>query len=67
MHANRISPFLHGAGAKPADDDNTGFIANPFGSATPDWQIQMYQAAYLKAQKDLQADSDAWPIAEFWD
>jgi hypothetical protein len=63
MSFNRIAQFstllsenLEGA----AESRVQGFTVNPLGSSLAPWQIQIYQAAFMKAQEDAEKDANGW-------
>jgi len=63
MSFNRIAQFstlLSGNPEDAAESRVRGFAVNPLGSSLAPWQIQIYQAAFLKAQEDAEKDADGW-------
>ena len=67
MSVNRIANLLKKVAAEEgAASVGQGFTVNPFvAQFNPSWQIQIYQAAFLQAQKAV-AEEDGWPMAEWW-
>lgn len=67
MSVNRIADLLKKvAEQEGAANAGQGFTVNPFAPNSPGWQMQIYQAAFLQAQKALQDEQDDWPLAEWW-
>jgi hypothetical protein len=67
MSVNRIANLLKKVAAEQGSPTvRQGFTVNPFASANPGWQMQIYQAAFLQAQKAVEAEQDDFPIAEWW-
>ena len=66
---NRLSHMLPpgGTNGQPHDDAPNGFAVNPFMMGAAPWQVQIYQAAFLQAQKQVEASQDEWPLAEWCD
>jgi hypothetical protein len=60
---NRLAGIWEsGLGGNPA---LRGFTANPLGPV-PAWQAEIYQAAFLQAQKDARETPKEFPWAESW-
>jgi len=58
MSSNRISMFLATDSDNRADPGSLrGFTVNPCACFTQPWQLQIYQEAFLQAQKKLADDS----------
>jgi hypothetical protein len=69
MSVNRIANLLKRVAAeeRSANDVGQGFTVNPFAAqCDPTWQMQLYQAAFLQAQKAVAEQDDDWPLAEWW-
>jgi hypothetical protein len=67
MSINRIAGLLKKVAAEEgAANVGQGFTVNPFAPSSPTWQMQIYQAAFLQAQKALEEENDDWPLAEWW-
>jgi hypothetical protein len=63
-HIFRMLRNRFGVDRQVAEGEPSGFMANPFGSSISAAQAQLYQAALLQAQRDLQLSE--WPLAEYW-
>jgi len=68
MTGNRINGFfdLSPKVAPMTPAAYSGFTLNPFGASMPPWQMAVYEAAYLQAQKDLDESGLEFPWAESW-
>lgn len=67
MSVNRIANLLKKVAAEEGPASvGQGFTVNPFASSNPAWQMQIYQAAFLQAQKAVQQEDEDWPLAEWW-
>jgi hypothetical protein len=68
MGTNRLSTIFESGrfetAQRTATPDLSGFTANPFGETVTEAQAQLYQAAFLKAQKTV--SESQWPLAECW-
>jgi hypothetical protein len=62
MSINRIAKFsnLPSDSGGPNESRLRGFVVNPFGPSIPDWQIQIYLAAFEQAQRETQGEQDPW-------
>jgi len=60
MSFNRIAPLLSDDAEVSAKSTFEGFTVNPFGPSLSTWQIQIYQAAFAKAQHDFEKEENAW-------
>jgi hypothetical protein len=67
MSVNRIANLLKQVAATEGTaSTGQGFTVNPFAPAGPCWQMQIYQAAFLQAQKAVEDEMNEWPLAEWW-
>ena len=67
MSVSRIANLLKEVAAAEATvQPGQGFMMNPFAYLHPGWQAQIYQAAFLEAQKTVEAENHDWPLAEWW-
>jgi hypothetical protein len=67
MSVNRIANLLKNVAAMEDTTGLQGFMVNPFAPSNPFWQMQIYQAAFLQAQKAVEEQRDEdWPMAEWW-
>ena len=67
MSTNRLWALLNperGNQVSEPAPDLSGFIVNPFAAALTPAATMMYQAAYAKAQQDLEGPE--WPMADCW-
>jgi hypothetical protein len=62
-HTIRLLRNRFGVDRQVAEGQPGGFTANPLGGSISAAQAQLYQAALLQAQRDLQ--SGEWPLAEY--
>ena len=70
MNTNRIANYMSEAREDSGEvlaRSGRGFALNPFGpTSAASWHAQIYQAAFLQAQKEIEEDEDGWPMAEWW-
>lgn len=62
MSANRLSRYFHKGSVQIVEAGERGFAANPFAANIPEWQKELYQAAY---QKTVQTLEDEWELPDF--
>lgn len=62
MSTNRIAKYsdMSDNTDAPSEPSLRGFRVNPLGPTITSWQIQFYQAAFMQAQQELDAEQNAW-------
>lgn len=58
MAINRLEKYMK---ESEETDDLRGFVVNPFGPNVPAWQAQLYEAAFRRAQKEVEQQQDRPP------
>jgi hypothetical protein len=65
MITNRVFGRLNDASVA-ALPINSGFTINPFASSVPAWQLEIYEAALMQAQKEVSESRHGFSWVESW-